>query len=344
LKVLGICTLVLTVLAIAVFFWFQRYIVYTSEGVRLDVPFLRGILDEIPEDASPYPIPPPEPTPEPIWQGALPVEEDEVDPFRTIWLTGPAFEVVTDWEVALWIAGADAVLIEVNDETGRLWWDSEVGLAISYDLVGTVSPRPLLSAPGEETWRAALLFTFSNQLMALRNPPVALGENDDPWPWLNPENLEIQAYIRDLAMELADLGFDEIVLADFTYPPNAPVELNQQAQDAVILSFLTELSEALGRVGVVLSLMTTERNWIPAEEESVIPLRPSLQALSDIVFRFYCAVEPDTVESTTRKNQLLSAARDVLGEDYLHRFVPGGSSEIPETGSWMTQFAAGNLP
>lgn len=343
-KVLGISLLVLTVLAIGIFFWFQRYIVYTSEGIRLDVPFLREMLDEIPEDASPYPIPPPTPTPDPVWQAIEPGQEDGAEPFRTVWLSGPAFEVVPDWEAAFWIAGGDAVLIEVNDETGRLWWDSEVDLAVGYDLTGTVSPQLLLPATGEDTWRAAVLVTFSNQLMALRNPPAALGDHDDPWPWLDPEHPDIQAYIRDLALELASLGFDEIVLAEFTYPPDAPVALDQQEQDAVILDFLTELSRSLSRVDVALSLMTTEQNWIPSDEESVIPLRPNVQALSDIVFRFYCILEPETVESAARRNRLLSAARDVLGEDYLRRFIPGGIGEIPETGSWMAPLAAGNLP
>jgi len=344
LKVLGISVLVLTVLAVGVFFHAQRFIVYTSEGIRLDIPFLRDMLDEIPEDASPYPIPPPIPTPDPIWQGMEPGQEEEAEPFRTVWLTGPVFEAVPDWEAILWVAEADAVLIEVNDGTGRLWWDSEVELAIGYDLTGAVSPRLLLPAAGEDTWRAALLVTFSNQLMALRNPPAALGDHDDPWFWLDPENPDIRAYIRDLALELADLGFNEIVLADFTYPPDAPVELDQQEQDAVILGFLTELAQALGRVDVALSLMTTERNWIPADEESIIPPQPSLQALSEIVFRFYCALEPETVESAARQNRLLAVARDVLGDDYLRRFVPGGSGEMPETGSWMMWFAAGNLP
>ena len=36
------------VLALVIFFWFQQYIVYTSEGVRLDIPFLdRGEITQI---------------------------------------------------------------------------------------------------------------------------------------------------------------------------------------------------------------------------------------------------------------------------------------------------------
>ena len=34
-------------LFVMAFFWFQRYIVYTPDGIRLDIPFWRDILDEI---------------------------------------------------------------------------------------------------------------------------------------------------------------------------------------------------------------------------------------------------------------------------------------------------------
>lgn len=34
-------------LVVIIFFWFQSYIVYTSDGVRLDIPFLnRGVVTE----------------------------------------------------------------------------------------------------------------------------------------------------------------------------------------------------------------------------------------------------------------------------------------------------------
>ena len=41
-KVLGIVLAALVVLAVIVFFWFKRYIVYTDDGqLRLEVPFIQ---------------------------------------------------------------------------------------------------------------------------------------------------------------------------------------------------------------------------------------------------------------------------------------------------------------
>lgn len=41
-RALGILLLALVLLAVIVFFWFKRYIVYTDDGqLRLDVPFIQ---------------------------------------------------------------------------------------------------------------------------------------------------------------------------------------------------------------------------------------------------------------------------------------------------------------
>lgn len=43
--------LIVIALAVIVFFWFQSYIVYTSDGIRLDIPFLQS--DDIEETEQP---------------------------------------------------------------------------------------------------------------------------------------------------------------------------------------------------------------------------------------------------------------------------------------------------
>lgn len=40
LKILLSITLAAFLLAVIIFFWFQTYIVYTADGIRLDIPFL----------------------------------------------------------------------------------------------------------------------------------------------------------------------------------------------------------------------------------------------------------------------------------------------------------------
>lgn len=47
LKIFLCIVLIAVVFAVVVFFWFQSYIVYTPDGIRLDIPFLSS--DDVPE-------------------------------------------------------------------------------------------------------------------------------------------------------------------------------------------------------------------------------------------------------------------------------------------------------
>jgi len=329
LRVLGVSLLVTLVLVVALFFRLQRYIVHTPDGIRLDIPILRGILDEIPEwSDEPFPTPPP-PTPTPSADPELPPPPPEA--FRGLWVRGETLETAPDWNQTLEGFQADALLVAMNDETGRLWWESDVDMASRFALSGEGDPGPILETIDEEFGRSALLFGFHNQLMANRNPPMALEGAEG---WLDPESIEMRDYLMDLALELARLGFDEIVLIDFTFPQNY-----EEADDPLILNFLRELSVALGTLDVALSVMTRAEDWYTPEydpeEDTPPPLfRPNLALLLDIVSRFYCLLDPETLAEEDRFEALLTAAQSVLGNE-MHRFVPVGTGSGPEEGNWV---------
>lgn len=46
LKTVGWIVLVALILAVFMFFWFKRYIVYTDEGLRVQVPYLAETMTE----------------------------------------------------------------------------------------------------------------------------------------------------------------------------------------------------------------------------------------------------------------------------------------------------------
>ena len=316
LRVLGVALLTFVVLAVTIFFVAQRYIVYTPDGVRLDIPILRDILDDIPESAQREPI-----LPEPEHPPGDPAEEDlePREPTLAAFIQGTTLTAIPDWAFALRGVGANAMLAAVSDEHGRLSWETGIELAIRFDLAGEGLIAPRLETLDEDNHSAALLYGFSNQFMAQRNPDMALTTG-----WLDPANEEVRAYIMDLALELATLGFDEIVLSGFTFPPNSPV-----ADGALILSFLTELALALGAVGTDLSLMTLEEHWHNPEGER-LPLYPDLGALSHIVFQFYCVLTPETLEYPERFAALMQAVESTLGRGSAHRFLPGGLPLFPD--------------
>ena len=332
LRVLGVSVLAVILLLVTAFFWFQRYIVYTPDGIRLDIPFWRDILDEIPEDAQdePFPFVPPGgdvPTdPSDPNQPSLPEEPTGIPPIRGVLVSG---ETLGETNVAqiLESHSADAILVAMNDETGRLWWASEVDMAVRYALSDEGDLGPMLEGLDPEIGRSALLFGFHNELMATRNPPVAL---DYAEGWLDPRNAEMRDYIRALALELGWMGFDEIVLVDFAFPPGHP-----EASGAVILHFLEDLARALGPMNVTLSVMMTEREWYDPSGEVPSSL-PSLVQLAGIVHRFYVVLDPEVPLEDSRHQALRAVAEAIFGAD-VYRFVPVGPGDGPERGSWVRQ-------
>ena len=329
LRVLGGLILATLILLVAVFFWFQSYIVHTLDGVRLDIPFLRGILDDIPyiiEDEPELPDLPflvlpviPE-TPEP--------DEPPTDlpPFRSVFLAASDLEGMPDVNLTLEGFRADAVLLAVNDETGRLWWTSDTETAVGYQLYGTGEIGEMLEDVGSQFSRSALLVGFHNELLATRNPAAAL----DGFPgWVNPQETAMRDYVMDLGLELARLGFDEIVLTDFAFPLGYPT-----AEDAVILDFLQDFAAALATLDVSLSVLTHEHDWY--DPDGGVYFRPALYRLADVVVRFYCILEPRTLTDGERYDALMAAVQSVLGGG-TGRFVPVGTGSGPDEGNWTVR-------
>lgn len=325
-RVLGILTALGAVFLIFLFFWLQNFIVHTQDGVRLDIPFLHGILDEIPASAiieiQPEPTAPPQGTSPPPTQEQ---EELEAPPEGFVLVAGEDLHLVMDWELTLGGFGASGVIIAVNDETGMLWWDTGVSLATSYALGGQGDLAYHLALLPQGAQASALLVGFENHLMASRNPPVAYNET-----WIDPENEEARTYIIDLALELGRMGFDEIILADFSLP----FDVETPGEEEAVVSFLQDLSQALGRIGVSLSLLTTEAHWaFYAEEYAVVPL--DFAQLSGMITRFYCVLSPQTLADTDRFTALLTQVQSVLGANHMARFVPAGPGGSPVGGNWL---------
>lgn len=331
LRVLGILALVAAIAFVVVFFWFQNFIVYTPDGIRLDIPFWRDILDEIPEDATSEPIPLPVASPPPIPSdpGDEPEAPIQVEDFRTVFLSGADLPHIL-WELAL--ADFDGVLVAMNDSSGRLWWDTDVVYAHSFELAGTGDPVPYLEQMGEDTRRSALLYGFQNSLMATRNPPIAL--TDD---FLDPETIYARDYLTDLALELVRLGFNEIVLTGFAYPP----DYQSAETDQLLLDFFTSLANILRISGASLSIMTAEADWVDAYGDPVL-FHPSFANLVPIVDRFYCLLRPETTPDSPEFAALQAAVEAALGQE-IHRFVPGAPGSRPDEGNWIVIPQAGEL-
>ena len=306
------------VLFVASFFWLQNFIVHTTEGIRIDAPFLRGITDEIPASSIiPYPLPT-EPSPEPE---PSPVITPEILPQgvyeRVLHVSLGHLDTILDWQQTLDGFEANAVMIPMNNRQGQLWWETEIAFAHSYLLGGDGRIDLILDQMNRDVRRAAILHAFHNELMAQRNEPAALNEY-----WLDPTNEDIQTYLIEQALELVSLGFTEIVLRDFGFPAN-----DDGQESAQVIAFLGNLARQLGRHDASLSVMIPESAWIL--EDSLDPA-----ALLNVVARFYTQLDMETLQNEARFQTLEQQVQRILGADST-RFIPFVPTVTVREGNWV---------
>ena len=93
--------------------------------------------------------------------------------------------------------------------------------------------------------------------MGLKNTGGYIYYDGNDLNWLDPSKPAARQYLCGLAREIADLGFDEILLTDVGYPTTGPldkIDYNGADRAESIRTFLEELRSALGEYGVAVSI------------------------------------------------------------------------------------------
>ena len=153
----------------------------------------------------------------------------------------------------------DGLVLPMKTPDGALAWVSALPLAAdcgaSFDLPAR---NEALSALNQKAgvYTVAEVSCLRDDRLVRRRPDLALsGPGGSPWRdgnggwWLDPANPAVAAYLTGLCRELADLGFDEILLTDFRSPPGLP---GAGAED--LESLCRRLWDALADRSVVLSV------------------------------------------------------------------------------------------
>lgn len=263
LKTVALILAVLVVLAVAGVWMAQKYIVYDDGGYHLELPFFQkeGPAQE-PEDFR-VAIEPaasqPEETPE------------EGEPLLAA-VTVPLSAVEDGSAEALAAqAGANSVLLDMKTDRGQLGFVSQLAMAASAGVNAGQADinRQLQALNSGELYTVARLSCFRDHALA-KDETYAIRTNSG-YRWTDPEELRwsspasqaVQDYLVALMVELAQLGFDEIVLEHWGYPAQSDGPLgNIQAGDrypageleAVAAAFLAQAAAALEPYDVRLSL------------------------------------------------------------------------------------------
>ena len=213
LKVLIGVLLVLLVVSIAALFFLEPYIHYSIDGVRLELPFFQGAEEDPdpPTDTVPIQVATPSPSPTP---------EPETD-YRGVLLPVSALSDGTALTQAE-AAGATTVLFEMKSIDGTLAFETQSALGTARDTDGGNETIAQFTAGDVQT--AAWLSCFRDNALPRADRSLSIHSSGGNWwddqqvRWCSPMSERMRSYITDLCRELAELGFDELVLDNCSFP------------------------------------------------------------------------------------------------------------------------------
>ena len=304
-----VIVLVMILVAACAFLFLQRYITYSDDGsFYLDLPFelnwnipffneganepektpkpdqdMNLIVDRPPEDENQGDGGDEDQTPEeePPEEGSG--QDETREPYlppRLIALS----ELPQDEAAlidALTAAGADGFVFEAKNNVGKVSYASAVAAggavsetAVSRELLGRLCAE-------ENVYTVAKINCFRDSVYAFANMQTAgicrnggyIWYDYDLQHWLDPEKEAARQYVIALALECAQLGFDELLLEDLCYPTRGKLykidySQNTMAKTDALVLFLEELKDALEPYGVRLSLLLEESTVLGLAEDT----------------------------------------------------------------------------
>lgn len=346
-----IAVLVLILLAACAFMMMQRYATYTDDGqIHFDLPFLSGLFDKEEEED-----PPPETEDEPgsqdvslvIGEGEsgqvvepLPADPEPVQaesPRQLLLLDALPADAASLTD-ALGRAGANGFVYPIRDDTGRVFYASPT--AVDKAAVGseadTGTLTSLCAAEGTAVARFNCFHDSYYAFVHMKEAAVCqktgyVWYDNRSYHWLDPSKEQARSYVTGLAVECAQMGFDELLLEDLAYPTRGKLEKidysgNTMGKTEALVLFLTELRTALEPYGTKLSLLLSEEQvQAGSDAESGVDL-PTLLPLVDAVY-----VETADIGSVT------ALLQGYVGEAEPPELVP--VLQEPREGAWCLKSA-----
>ena len=273
---LFIIALLAVLLAAGTAFYLLVDIEYTPNGMVIHWPWAQESETPPPPTAPPPELPSvavevvePSPTPEPT---PTPTPEPTYNPIAAVTVTtaqlrdGSAAQAVA-------AAGGNALVVEMKGIKGRLAWQSQAELAATLwanaaDDRTAQAVREL--AENTELYLVARVQCFRDPLMASSWVGTLMTRRGNLWHdaqgvgWSSPASRDAVDYLSQLCLELAEMGFDEILLDSAGYPDFGEVNVlatgDNRPEDRTVpvAAFWARLSEELAEKGTALSVQTTE--------------------------------------------------------------------------------------
>lgn len=286
LKIVAAALALILALAVAALFFLEPYWVYGPDGPHLQLPW-EGQTPPV-STASPSPSPTvvivetEAPSGTPLHAVALPQE--------LLWDPAAVQEQVA-------AAGANAALFDMKGDDGLLGYTSSLELAqsagVSGQDAGLNEAIAALNAQ-EDLYTVARVSCCRDNSMPRQRNDLAIRSSSGNWVdqegtrWLSPSSQEARQYLSGVCLELAALGFDEILLDNAAFPTSGELERITQGgggdtASSVLAGFYAEVRQTVrDRYPDVRLSVTASGTALASSETDPSGQTPSLLASSGL--------------------------------------------------------------
>lgn len=228
--VLGSIAALSTLLWVCWVLWLGRFVVYSRDGVRLD-------FDWVTPGSFVAAVPPEEPTihiryddgDEPVVEKSRELEKLTGCTISIDMLTGDIAEL--DKAIRQQPKGT-AIALELKSGSGNFYYKTSMPKAKVSSKVDTDALGELLDYLAKaDYYTIAMVPAFRDRAYGLDNTSYGIHHSsgrylwagEDKCYWLDPAKNGTRAWLVEIASELRDLGFDEVVFTDFCFPPTEDI-------------------------------------------------------------------------------------------------------------------------
>ena len=308
--------LVLVILIAVVVMLLQRNIVYDETGTpHLELPW----QEETPAEEAELPD---------VSGLDITVEESGTEAVTPESIRGFAVPtgVLTreSWETAQTAAtSCTAVAVTLKDDSGKVYFDTAAAVSGSVKIEADTA-EVLTELTGEDSayYTIACISCFHDpkaansdvEGMGLKNTGGYIFYDGDNSQWLDPGKAAARKYLCELAREAAELGFDEILLTDVSYPTEGKLDkisYGTGGKAEHLTAFLAEMRAALEPYSVALSVEVPESVLSTGRDDTVGLTLDGVAAVAD---RIYAAMVPENAETYAAAIRAINDAATLVVE------------------------------
>ena len=220
-------------LGMVTFYGLQKYAVINKDSVSIELPILadkNAVFDSQGHEIKSFdPVNVSVVLEEPDYSGIEAVAGEEVKPMRAIFVPYTDLNHDKLQEYVSRLNQGNALLLEMKPRSGQLMWESQAEMAVNYGISvpseTTAAVRDFLAEMEEkDIYLAAQISCCIDNLLPTRTSAytikneVGMNYQDEKGLWLDAYNEAVRKYAAQMAQELFDMGFDEVVLADVAHP------------------------------------------------------------------------------------------------------------------------------